>query len=375
VTELSAADALSLRLAGLLLADHPGRTGASRPSDVAGVVAWFGAMQAQDLASAMWSLGARLPALTHAGIHDALERREALRTWPMRGTIHLVPPADARWMVTILGARPLAGAAKRRETIGLTEAAADAGVDALAEALAGGVRLRRAQCLEVLDKAGVGGPGQYGYHLLWYASQRGVICIAPSIGTEQTFALPDDWAPDQHDPDRDEALAITALRYFRSHGPASRADLARWAGITGTDAKKGIAGAGDALAAVTVAGTEMYLDAALLDAHPTGSRAGRAAVLALPGFDEFILGYSDRDLMLDPAHADAIVPGGNGVFQSTVVRGGRVVATWKRSTGKKMTTVDITPLVPLSAADRKRVDAAFVPYARYLDRTVTTRYI
>ena len=56
------------------------------------MVEWFGAMQAQDMASGLWSLALRLPGRTEADVQAALERREALRTWPMRGTVHLVPP-------------------------------------------------------------------------------------------------------------------------------------------------------------------------------------------------------------------------------------------------------------------------------------------
>ncbi len=104
-------------------------------------------MQAQDLASGLWSLGARLPGWTVSDVQGALERREALRTWPMRGTVHLVPPADARWMLELTGVRALAGAATRRTQLGLTDSDVDRSLDVLGAALAGGGRLTRAQCL------------------------------------------------------------------------------------------------------------------------------------------------------------------------------------------------------------------------------------
>src|SRR4051794_11096152 len=189
-------------MTSLLLRPHPG----GNPDTVAGVVEWFGAMQAQDMASGLWSLGARLPAMTVTAVNAALERREAIRTWPMRGTVHLVPPADARWMLDVMGARALAGAAKRRDTIGLTEANAERGVELLAGARAGGRRLPGAQCRAAVAAGGVVVAGQQGYHLLWYASQRGVTCITPNVGKEQTFALLDDWAPKPNTPSREEAL-------------------------------------------------------------------------------------------------------------------------------------------------------------------------
>ena len=158
----------------------------------------------------------RLPGWTLADVEAALERGEALRTWPMRGTIHLVPPEDARWMLRVLGEKPLAGAAKRREYLGLSKRDADRAVDLLGAALAGGGRLTRAECIAALEAGGVGGAGQRGYHLLWYASQHGVTCIGPTVEGEQTFVLLDDWAPTQREVSRDEALATMALRYFRS---------------------------------------------------------------------------------------------------------------------------------------------------------------
>ncbi|TDB76875.1 winged helix DNA-binding domain-containing protein [Micromonospora sp. KC723] len=345
-------------MTSLLLREHP----RDRPETVAGVVEWFGAMQAQDVASGMWSLGVRLPGRTAADVQAALERREALRTWPMRGTVHLVPPRDARWMLEVTGVRTLAGAQRRREVLGLTEAEADRAADVLGTALAGGGRLTRAECLATLAGAGIDCADQRGYHLLWYASQRGVTCVAPHIGTEQTFALLDEWAPDPYRPERDEALGILATRYFRGHGPTTRQDFAGWTGLTAADARRAVAVAADALATVKVDGVEALLDPALLDAP----RAPLDDVLALPGFDEYLLGYKDRALMLDPAHKQAIIPGGNGVFQPTVVRAGRVIGTWKRTVTKTRVRVAVRPLVGLDTTTRERVAAAVDSYAVFL---------
>jgi Winged helix DNA-binding domain len=370
MTDLTATEALRLRLAALLLAPASSGPASSGPASVAGVVEWFGAMQAQDLASVMWSLGLRLPGTKVGDVHDALERREALRTWPMRGTVHLVPPRDARWMVELIGVGALAGAAARRAFLGLTDELAERGVELLAVALAGGRRLTRAECVQILTDGGVTATGQVGYHMLWYASQRGVTCIAPNVGTEQTFVLLDEWVPDPLRPSRAEALGILALRYFRSHGPTTRRDFAGWAALSAADARAGIAAAGDALTTVRVDGTEMVATPELL----AGSVPAADDVLVLPGFDEYLLGYKDRSMMVDAAHKQAIIPGGNGVFQATVVRGGRVVGTWKRTVTKKAVTVDVRPLVDHSAADRSRVGAAFEPYAAYLGLDLRVRW-
>ncbi|WP_410813553.1 winged helix DNA-binding domain-containing protein [Micromonospora sp. 067-2] len=356
--DLSAADALAMRMTSLLLRTHP----STRPGTVAEVVEWFGAMQAQDLASGLWSLGARLPGRTVVDVQAALERHEALRTWPMRGTVHLVPPADARWMLELTGVRSLAGAATRRTQLGFTDSDADRAVDVLGTALAGGGRLTRAECLATLRAAGLGTDGQRGYHLLWYASVRGVTCVAPNVGTEQTFALLDEWAPGPRLLDRDEALVELAHRYVRGHGPVTAREFAGWTGLTLTDARRGLAAVGDALAVVRVEGEEMYVASALADAP----RAPVDDVLVLPGFDEYLLGYRDRSLMLDSAHRDAVVPGNNGIFQATVVRAGRVVGVWKRKISRSVVTVAVQPLTPLDAGQRARVERALGRYADFL---------
>ena len=106
MTSLSVAEVRRLRLISLLLAGHDFTT----PEQV---VEWFSAMQAQDLASVKWSLGVRLPGLTETDIDEAIERGSILRTWPMRGTIHLIPARDARWMLATMGVLQLSGVQKR----------------------------------------------------------------------------------------------------------------------------------------------------------------------------------------------------------------------------------------------------------------------
>lgn len=370
---LSAAEVLRLRLHALLLA--PGSP-VPAPRSVADVVTWFGAMQAQDHGSGLWSLGIRLPGATEADVLAALERREALRTWPMRGTVHLVPAPDAHWMLEVLGERALAGAARRRAVLGLDDATADRAVDVLGAALAGGGRMTRAQCLESMREAGLDVSGQLGYHLLWYASQRGVTCIAPNVDGEQTFVLLDEWVANPVRLDRDEALATIALRYFRSHGPTTRQDFAGWTGLTAADARRGIAAAGDGLvAAVDHEGREVWLSAALLEAHAAAS-LGDAPVplLALPGFDEYLLGFKDRTLMATPEVMAAVIPGGNGVFRATLVRDGRVVATWPRTAARTKVVVEPVVLERLSARDRAAAERALAGYARFLGKDLEVRW-
>ncbi|MEV6350308.1 winged helix DNA-binding domain-containing protein [Actinoplanes sp. NPDC051851] len=349
--------ALSLRLSALLLGAHP-------QTDVLGVTEWFGAMQAQDLNSVLWSLGCRLPGFTAKNTVMSMEERHVVRTWPMRGTVHLIPSADAHWMLQLTGVRALAGAAKRREILGLSEKTADRAVEILGAALTGGGRMTRSECIATLNDGGVQVTGPLGYHLLWYASQQGVTAIAPNAGSEQTFVLLDEWATTRNEPaSREEALGILAYRYFRSHGPTTAKDFAGWTMLPMGDARKGIAAAG--LTRVDVDGVEMWADPAALDAGPvTGWRA-------LPGFDEYMLGYKDRAMMATPDQLAKIIPGGNGIFQSTLIRDGRVMATWKRTLGKKAVSIAVTPLADIP--DWSPVEEALQPYGTFVELPVVVK--
>jgi hypothetical protein len=351
--------ALSLRMTSLLLG------GSARPDTVLGITEWFGAMQAQDLNSVLWSLGARLPGRTMTEIVAETERRDVVRTWPMRGTVHLIPSADAHWMLDLTGVRMLVGAEKRRAILGLSEKDADRAADILATALAGGGRLTRSACVAAINDGGVPVSGQMGYHLLWYASQRGVTAVAPNEGKEQTFVLLDDWAQQRNSPSRDEALGILAHRYFRSHGPTTAKDFAGWTALTMGDARAGIAAAG--LTSVDVDGVQMWADPAVLDAGPVRGWH------ALPGFDEYMLGYKDRTMMATPEMLKSIIPGGNGVFQSTLVRDGRVMAVWKRTLGKKAVSVVVSPLVDFTAKDWTAAEEALQPFGAFVELPVTVK--
>lgn len=366
--QLSIADIRAARQSSLLLAGHDFTT----PEQI---VRWLGAMQAQELGSVKWSLGVRLPTLVESDIDAALERGEILRTWPMRGTIHLIDARDARWMLATTGVRALSGVQKRWEYLDLNRATVDLADETLAHALAGGKRLTRAQCGEVLQAAGIDVSAQRLYHLLWHASQVGVTCIGPNLGKEQTFVLLDDFVPAPRQLSGDEALAELAWYFVRGHGPVPTKDFAGWAGIAMGAARKALAANDGRITEVDSEVGELWartdLDAQV---HQFAADSSSSSLLALPGFDEFILGYKDRALMLEPGQMNLVVPGGNGIFRPTVVDGGRVVGTWKRSVTKKKVRVEVSPFGEFTRDQEHRFCEAAKGYGRYLGLEVEVRW-
>lgn len=353
------------RLAALRLAAQ--RIVASDLATPADVVRWMLAMQGQDWPGAKWSVGLRAPGSTEATVEAGFDSGDIVRSWPMRGTLHVVPAEDLGWMLSLTTARSVRSVAARRAHLGITEADVERARDASVAALAGGRRLSREALLVAIASGGASTAGQRGYHLLWYLAQTGTLVLGPVDGGQQAFVLLDEWVRAPRRLDRDEALGELACRYVRSHGPATVGDLVRWSGLTAADARRGLAACGDLLTTIEVDGATYHLAPEALDA----GTADADHVRLLPGFDEYILGYRDRSAALAPEHADAIVPGGNGMFRSTIVAGGAVIGTWRRTVRARDVLIEPTLFDGASASHRDGLAEAARAYGAYLGRSAT----
>ena len=318
------------------------------------VVRWLGAIQAQDYPQALWAIGLRLRSATVADVAKAIAEGEIVRTWPMRGTLHLVPPEDAKWMLELSAARILARDGRRLGQLGLDESIIERCKELFYEALRGNRRLSRPEMMRLLEEAGIATQGQRGYHVLWYASQDGLICPGPMQDKQQTFVLLDEWVPRSRELSRDDSLAELARRYFASHGPATVHDFAWWSGLTVTEARSGLEATPAALTSEMVDGREYWMTGDTQD-H---AACDESSVHLLPAFDEYLLGYRDRTAVLAREDASKVVPGGNGVFRPTVVVGGRVVGTWKRRLKKNAIDLTLEPFTPPGDWEERALEAA-----------------
>ncbi|MET3809434.1 winged helix DNA-binding domain-containing protein [Arthrobacter sp. UYEF3] len=292
-----------------------------------GAVRSMTALQAQDLQASLWAVGQRVPGSRVSDVRSALDRGEIVRSWPMRGTLHLLAPEDLRWILDITSGRLIRALTGRHRDLGISAADVDAAAEAALLRVAGRAAASRAELFQAFEQAGQSTAGQRGIHLLAVLCQRGLLVQGPLAGNQQLMVAFDDWITESRSLGRAEGIAEWLLRYFRSHGPATERDFAWWSGIPLTETRAALAEVRHQLAELQFEGTRYWLSpetAALLDEGVPGART----VLALPGFDEFLLGYTDRSIVLPAQHADRIVPGGNGIFKKTLVAGGEVVGTW-----------------------------------------------
>ncbi|HEY1551848.1 MAG TPA: winged helix DNA-binding domain-containing protein [Kofleriaceae bacterium] len=335
-------DVAKLRLAAQQLAPN-----AAAATPVA-IVRHMLAMQGQDLPGAKWAIGVRVPGVTIGDVDAAIAAREIVRSWPLRGTLHLVAAEDLKWLLELHGMKTLGVANKRRLELGLDDKALRKIRDVAEKALAG-TRLSREALIDVWNRAKLNAEPHRAYHALWHLAHHAVICQGP----DEEYVLVDEWIGKHNTYDRDEALGELARRYFISHGPATPADLARWIKLPQRDIKLGIELAKGSLAERD--GMYMAPELAAVKSPPC---------LLLPGFDELLLGYEDRTATIDKARESNIVPGGNGVFKATIVAGARVVGTWKRSVKAKEIVVE--PLL-WGAAPKGLAEAARA-YGRFIGK-------
>ncbi len=338
-------------------------------ASVAGTVRWMTAMQAQDLQAAMWAVGVRDPGAGLRAVRSALDSGAVVRSWPMRGTLHFVAPEDLRWMLDLTAERLTRGLAARHRELGITWPDIEKCRDLALERIAAGGAASRAELFDVFEAAGQAVTGQRGIHILGTLCRHGWLVQGPLAGNQQLLVGFESWIPVSRRLEGQEAVAEFLLRYFRSHGPATLHDFAWWTQIPLTEVRAALKEIQGRLVELNFEGTSYWLSpdtASLLDDGVPGQRS----VLLLPGFDEFVLGYKDRSLVLAPEHANRIVPGGNGVFKKTVVAGGEVIGTWAREgTGPRAVVVPelFDETKPLGVTGRAAFARAARRHLEFLD--------
>jgi hypothetical protein len=324
------------------------------------VLAWFGAMQAQDYASARWALGVRSPALTDAAVEQAVAERSIVRTWALRSTLHLVAAADVHWLIGLIGPVVLArtAAAYRPHDLdaqGFVRVAA-----ALREILQGGGQLTRDELFAALTKLEIDTNGIRGGRILYRAALSGCICQASPRGKQMTYALLDEWITDKRLLDRESSLVELVRRYFQSHGPATLRDFIWWSGLSVADARRGIA-----LAAATL--REVQIDGHACWSSQQALVAEDEAVTAhlLPAFDEYFLGYENRSVSLDDVHFEHVMTN-NGIFRPTILIGGEIVGIWARTLKKGTLSVTSKVFRHLNSDEQQALTLAIKRYAHFL---------
>jgi hypothetical protein len=259
-------------------------------------------VQAQDLRAAMLALRSRVPGLTRGAVRAAA----LLRTWTVRGTVHLIAASDRPWLHTLLAERNARVFAARFERFGIVaEINAMRGdvVDLCAE------RPRdRASLLRALVERGH--PS---------LEQGPINTLVPWLSTQGLIVTDIDGLLHAADPpptvDHDEALAILGARYRAGYGPCDATDLAKWSSLPITQARRAL----DAARATADA-----------SAWPSDDPP---PCLLLAAFDTLMLGYRTREPFVAAQHDHHILRGG-GMLKPVALSDGAATGIWSILKGR-----------------------------------------
>jgi len=307
-------------------------------------------IQAQSLPDARLAFPPRTDGLTAERVDRArLRDRSIVHTWAMRGTLYLIAAEDFGWLVPLVVEPRIPNAFRRLEQEGVPPDQPATAVRLIRRMLGREGPLTRREIAERLRSGGIRAQGQALVHLLWLASAEGLICRGPERGHDQCFVLARDWIGEPEPVEPEAALAELAARFLKAHGPATPADLAGWSGIRAGDARRAWAGIEDRLVEVETGRGAMW------SLRRSAAEVPPGEVRLIPWWDEYLLGWKDRDLVAPPAQWRKINRDGGGWLNPTIIADGRAVGMWTTEPTPKALHIEVQPFSPLSPTVRRGV--------------------
>ena len=319
--------------------------------DLARVVGDIGGVQAQLMSAAELQIAVRVNC-TVSDVRKALwADRTLVKTWLMRGTLHLARSADLPVYTAAMSTRWVSQMRPSwLKYIQVTEPEFWKIVDEVGNAL-DGKPLTREELIAVVSEGKservreLLGSGWGG--MLKPAARSGLLCFGPNRGQSVTFVRPREWLKSWADVDPDAGLAEMARRYLRAYGPATKSDFARWWGAwpgVGSAAWSALA---RELTPVSVEGVRLDLLTADLDAMQRANV--ESSIRLLPAFDPYILGHASRDHLFERVFAPRVSRTA-GWISAVVLVNGTVVGTWTHTVAAKNLRINVEPFRRLSSA-------------------------
>jgi winged helix DNA-binding protein len=304
-------------------------------SSVPEVVRRLCGVQAQVASSAELAIRVRRQWSRRGEVARALSEGRLIKTWAMRGTLHLLTPEEGGAVLSLMASGRSWELPSWERYFGMTTKHWDRLRPAVREALDGAVLTREELIAAVVAQRGLGHLGdalRSGWGtLLKPLAWQGDLCFGPSRGTRVTFVLPaaasSRWAGIL---EPNAAAPIVMVGYLGAYGPATIDNFRNWLSrgrVSARQIRTWFSELGDRIAAVEVDGERRYVLAKDLDeltsARPT------AAVRLLPGFDQYVLGPGTDDDHIIPAKRRTAVSRQAGWIAPIVVAGGSVKGTWE----------------------------------------------
>lgn len=343
------------------------------PAKLSAVVERTCGAHAQIASTVPLALAARTSRLTSERVDAALANADLVKTWAMRGTLHVFAAPDVALYCAAQHTRDQYRNPSFLRYFGLEEADLHAVLDAVPEALDGRRLSRGELASEILritkrphlEERLLSGWGE----LLKPAAFRGLLCFGPGTGRNVTFVRPDQWIAGWTEHDPEEALREAFRRWFGCYAPATVEEAARWWGVRPAEARRVMRLLGDELGEVEAGGTKRWMLAR--DRGAMKRARLPEGVRLLPSFDQLlVMSAPHKDAVVDAPFADRVYTVKPIAVWSlpAVLVDGRVRAGWKLERKTKRALVRVVPFGRLTRSQK----AALAEEAAGLGRTLGT---
>jgi len=302
------------------------------------VVADVCGVQAQVMVAAQLSLWARVQRITREDVQRALwQERTLVKTWLMRGTLHLLPVQELPLYLKAFGQAVTAREQQWMRRCGMTDMEATMMVEAIAEVLTERPMTRHELADRVVARLGPGARPWIEHSwggIIKLAALQGAICFGPDRSQEVTFMRTDRWLSMPAELSPDEARLLILRKYLHAYGPATAQDFAGWAGMAVREATFTWEQIHHELIEVMVEGKSAFLLAEDL-AVMSEEIENDLSVCLLPSFDVYMLAHRSKVHLLAPAHYQEVYRAA-GWISPVIVARGQVVGIWSfKRVGKK----------------------------------------
>lgn len=326
------------------------------------LVAWMGAVQAQDYRMAKWAVGVRLKGANCRLVDDALAKGEIVRMHIMRPTWHFVAGKDLRWMLALSGQRVKKAVDSWVKGGGydISEEVYAKCNDFLGKILSGHRCLTRLEIEKEFERAGIATADDRVRRYVLRAEVEGLVCSGGDKDGEPTYALLDEQVAPGAELHREEALAQLAIHYFRSHSPAGIKDFTWWSGLSLTEAKQAIALADRELRPEKFGGQEFWV-------HESCRPIVKDESLHyLPPFDEYLISYKERQTVIEPEYYPKAFNRW-GIFYPVILHKGRIIGNWSKVVKRGKTQISTSFFDPGYKVSSRLLEQAESRYKAFME--------
>jgi hypothetical protein len=336
------------------------------PDRLLEVVHDVGGVHAQVQASAELQLATRVDGITQQDVRDALwKRRDLVKTWTLRGTLHLHP---ARELPLWYAAARAVWAGEPQELAAWVDPKGELhpalGLDdvkeiraAVLDTLDGRCLLREELAAEVMQRVGPKAQGRLSSGFAFFGGA--VLCQGPPQGNKITLARPDQWVERWEERDEQESLREVCRRYLRTYGPARPKEFREWftsRQFKPADARALFDSIANELEVVDVEGHEAFVLAG-----DTDFPHSEPSVRLLPEYDVYVMGFRERDHFVPEEARNQVAAHGRGKYEGPagvrfLLIDGIAAGLWERKKRGKRIELQVTPSRKLTRAERAELD-------------------